>query len=271
MLTIKIDAGEELEQTDYILPHGRPRERERLELLAELLDPLHRRHLRAVGATAGWRCLEVGCGTGSISRWLAERVTPSGVAVASDLNVDFADDSSMPGLQVRELNILTDPLEVGAYDLVTTRLVLHHLPAWQTALQRMVEALRPGGWLVVLEPDLLPALVTEPPALRSFWEGFLEWAETKRIDYMIGRKLAPQIAALGLEPVIGEATGAVFNGGSLWARWFELGIADMLGRQLLESETVDLDSFEAFRAAMRDPSYYTSVMDVVAVRAQKPA
>jgi len=61
---------------------GRPAaEDRRLGLLEEIFDPVSRR--RRSGVQAGWRCLEVGAGRGSMAVWLAERVGPRGGVVAT--------------------------------------------------------------------------------------------------------------------------------------------------------------------------------------------
>ena len=61
---------------------GRPTaEDRRLGLLEEIFDPVSRR--RRSGVQAGWRCLEVGAGRGSMAVWLAERVGPRGGVVAN--------------------------------------------------------------------------------------------------------------------------------------------------------------------------------------------
>jgi ubiquinone/menaquinone biosynthesis C-methylase UbiE len=71
----------------YVLGHHLKGEGARLELMSELLDPMHRRYIDALGVVRpGTRTLEVGCGNGSISAWLAECVTPGGTAVAVDLD-----------------------------------------------------------------------------------------------------------------------------------------------------------------------------------------
>ena len=58
---------------DYVLGHELIGERARLALMSELLDPMHRRYIDALGLVkAGARTLEVGCGNGSISAWPAE-------------------------------------------------------------------------------------------------------------------------------------------------------------------------------------------------------
>jgi len=67
----------------YVLDHHLEGERARLALMSRLLDPMHRRHLESLGVGPGARTLEVGCGNGSISGWLAERVSPGGEAVAA--------------------------------------------------------------------------------------------------------------------------------------------------------------------------------------------
>lgn len=64
--------------TDYILEHHQRGERDRLTLMAELLDPMHRRWPERVGVGPGMRPLEVGCGNGSIAAWLGERTAPGG-------------------------------------------------------------------------------------------------------------------------------------------------------------------------------------------------
>ena len=67
---------------EYILDHHKAGERQRLALMSELLDPMHRRYLESLGVGPGTRALEVGCGNGSISAWLGERTAPGGSVVA---------------------------------------------------------------------------------------------------------------------------------------------------------------------------------------------
>jgi ubiquinone/menaquinone biosynthesis C-methylase UbiE len=64
---------------EYVLNHHLTGERQRLALMSELLDPMHRRHIESLGVVRpGARTLEVGCGNGSIFAWLAQRVGPEG-------------------------------------------------------------------------------------------------------------------------------------------------------------------------------------------------
>ena len=83
---------------DYVLNHHLEGERKRLALMSQLLDPMHRRCIESLDIPPGDQTLEVGCGNGSISAWLAQRVAPSGGrAVAFDLDLSLV-DARAPGL-----------------------------------------------------------------------------------------------------------------------------------------------------------------------------
>ena len=135
----------------YLFPHSWEGEGERLTSLAAGFDPITRRHLAPLGLGPGWRCLEVGAGTGSIARWLSEVVGPKGSVLATDVSLDLMEAQGPPAenLEFRRHDIVQDPLPEGEFDLVHSRLVLEHLPGRLDALAKMARALAPGGWLVV--------------------------------------------------------------------------------------------------------------------------
>jgi 2-polyprenyl-3-methyl-5-hydroxy-6-metoxy-1,4-benzoquinol methylase len=84
--------------SEYVLGHHLEGERERLALMSRLLDPMHRRQIERLGIGPGSRTLEVGCGDGSMSAWLAERIAPDGRAVAVDLDLSLI-DADAPSLE----------------------------------------------------------------------------------------------------------------------------------------------------------------------------
>ena len=161
---------------EYVLGHHLKGEGARLALMSELLDPMHRRYIDALGIVRpGARTLEVGCGNGSISAWLAERVSPGGTAVAVDLDLSLI-HVGMANLELRKVDIVAGPVERGGFDLVTARAVLHHVADVEAAISNMIASLRADGALLLIEPDFLSASVAEPPEVRTFWEGWLAWA-----------------------------------------------------------------------------------------------
>ncbi|TDV47900.1 class I SAM-dependent methyltransferase [Actinophytocola oryzae] len=140
----------------YLLDNRRPEAGDRFEALATLFDPWTFRHLDDLGLGDGWRCWEVGAGGVSVPRGLAERVGTSGRVLATDIDVSWTEPAAGGVLEVRRHDVLRDPPPEEKFDLVHARLVLVHLKDRAAALRVMIDALRPGGWLVIEDGD--PAL-----------------------------------------------------------------------------------------------------------------
>jgi protein-L-isoaspartate O-methyltransferase len=119
-----------------------------LSSLAALLDPVTTRVLAGLPVKPGMRCLEVGAGSGSIAAWLAHQVGAAGRVVALDLDPSCLPPT--PGVEIVQHDIRTGVPD-GPFDLIHARLVLVHLPERQIILQRLVDTLAPGGWLVLGE------------------------------------------------------------------------------------------------------------------------
>jgi hypothetical protein len=158
--------------SEYVLDHHQEGERQRLALMSRLLDPMHRRHIERLGAGPGARTLEVGCGNGSISGWLAARIAPGGRAVAVDLDLSLV-EADGPGLELRQADILAGPVEPGDFDLVTARAVLHHVADADAAVRNLVASVRPGGAILLIEPDSCRS--ASPSRLRSGRSGRDGW------------------------------------------------------------------------------------------------
>jgi SAM-dependent methyltransferase len=244
-------------------------EGKRLALMSELLDPTHRRHIEALDIVRpGAWTLEVGCGNGSISAWLAARVSPGGKAVAFDLDLSLIDVRA-PDLELRQGDIVAGPVERGSFHLVTARAVLHHVADAEAAIRNLVASLRSGGALLLIEPDFLPVSIAEPPEVRAFWDGWLAWSRERGIDYQIGRTLAPRLAALGLTQINGTAETAIYNGGSPWADYWMQTITelrdDLIGSGKLNDALVD-----TFLGYCADPNWWTQTIAFTAVHCRAP-
>ncbi|HXY52890.1 MAG TPA: hypothetical protein VEI01_25820 [Terriglobales bacterium] len=133
----------------------------------------------------------------------------------------------------------------------------------------MVEALKPGGVLLSVEPDMMPCTVTEPDSVRRFWPAWLKWSVQANIDYFIGRKVPAWLDSLGLHDVAGEGHAAWFNGGSDWANYWILTMQE-LAPTLLKSTYVTEPMLEEFWTHYRDAHYWTSVITFTANWGRKP-
>jgi len=226
--------------------------------MSRLLDPMHRRHLERLGAGPGARTLEVGCGNGSISAWLAGRVAPGGRAVAVDLDLSLA-DGDVPGLELRQADILAGPVDRAGFDLVTARAMLHHVADAEAGVANLVASARPGGAILLIEPDFLPVSIAAPAEIRAFWQGWLAWSSEQGIDYFIGRRLPAMLARLGVEDVAATAETALYNGGSAWAQYWRQTVIELRAR-LVASGRLDEESIGAFLARCADPAWWTQTI-----------
>jgi len=250
---------------EYVLGHHLKGEGKRLALMSQLLDTMHRRYIESLNIRPGSRTLEVGCGNGSISAWLAARVAP-GEAVACDLDLSLINVRAQ-GLQLRQGNIVAGPIEPASFDLVTARALLHRVADAEAAIVNLVASLRPGGAIVLIEPDFLPITIAEPPEVRAFWDGWLAWSRERGIDYHIGRTLAPRLAALGLEQIGGAAETAIYNGSSPWADYWTQTIVE-LRNDLVSSGRLNEALIDTFLGYCADPGWWTQTIAFTAVHAR---
>ena len=117
---------------------------------------------RLVETRPGQRLLEVGCGCGSESLWLALRGAD---VLGLDLRADRAATararadllSAATGrplkLRFQTSNLLDlDPAD-GGFDIIWMEQAFHHLEPRQTVVAHLAALLRPGGWLVISEAN----------------------------------------------------------------------------------------------------------------------
>jgi len=128
-------------------------ETKRLAALTATRDRRTFRVIDRVGIAPGSLCLEVGAGSGTVSRGLAERVGPEGRVWSVDKDLRF--HGEMPGnVEVRQLDLVTDDLPDGYFDFVHARAVLQHIPARDEVFGRLAASTKVGGHLVVEDSDM---------------------------------------------------------------------------------------------------------------------
>jgi SAM-dependent methyltransferase len=190
-------------------------ERERLRVLQAYQDPPTIQHLAATGVSTGWNCLDVGAGGGSITRWLAERVGPTGTVLATDIELDLLSGVELPNVTVRRHDVRTDPMQAGWFDLVHTRYVLIHLPERQDVLGRMVASVRPGGRIVIGDVDFSSMrLSVEDARFEKVAQALDTAVRLAGWDPEMGPKLAGMLERCGVRGVEAAGTCGYQRGGS---------------------------------------------------------
>jgi SAM-dependent methyltransferase len=232
-------------------------QRARLAAAEDVLDDGTVRVFQRLRVGANWRCLEVGAGGGSIARWLADHVGPNGHVVATDISTRDLDTQGRARLEIRQHDIVNDPLESQAFDLVHARLVLEHLPERDRVLDMLVGALRPGGWLVVEDVDYVSAIPISRLGAHEHQHSQsvrLESFTASGVDHTLGRHLPEWLRARGLVDVDNEGRVWVMQGGSAGARWFKLSMEHLRSRLVGTGRLTDAD-IDRMLELFEDPNW----------------
>lgn len=246
------------------------REFERLLLIEEVFDSASRRHILATGITTNWRCLEVGAGAGSIVHWLAEVVGENGKVVAVDLDTRFIANIKLSNVEVLEADIRHISLENHSFDLIHARCVLIHIPDFQVALSRMLELLKPGGSIVIEEPDFAVAKAIAPQyacqAVERVNKAILQMFTSKGIDYSLGVKLPAILQKLGLQQLAVENDTPISGGGSGMATVMKMSAMQLAEKYVATGEATyqDIEKYCLFAEDPNSRAIYHAMISVVA-------
>src|SRR5262249_23792711 len=172
----------------------------RLRMIEEALDPVTIAHLQTTGIREGWRCLEVGAGAGSVMKWMGSVVGDGGQVVAVDANTIHLRHLSAVPYQVVEGDFLDVSLD-GEFDLAHCRYVLIHNRQSQGMLKKLCALVKPGGFLVVEEPDFTSAKLLNTgvgPSQQRVNNAICRMFEQLQLDAAFGLGLPRKVAGEGL-------------------------------------------------------------------------
>jgi SAM-dependent methyltransferase len=255
-----IAGGILLSEYKYPLGNEWKAARERLSQLEAIVDPWTIRNLEKLGVREGWHCLEVAGGGGSIAEWLSRQVGHEGHVVATDLEPRFLQTINAPTLEVWRHDILREPLPEGRFDLVHARAVLTFLPQPAETIAKMTAALKPGGWLLIEEPDYIsaipdPSMESAATALsQKGWDALLSHLRSKGYDTGFGRHLYHDVAIHGLVDLQAEGFFAMQLGGTPSARFWKITFEQVQDR-ILDAGLLSAKESEDYRTLLDSPEY----------------
>jgi SAM-dependent methyltransferase len=195
----------------YLLDNQGSEAGQRFDSLAALFNPVTFRHVEALGVASGWHCWEVGAGGPSVPRMLSSKVGPSGRVFATDIDESWVHEAAGHNVEVRRHDVAADD-PPGVFDFVHARLVLVHVPQREAALQNLVAALRPGGWLLIedFDPAMQPLACVdvvgpEQRLANKIRAGFRALLAQRGVDLEFGRRLPRLMREAGLVDVAADA------------------------------------------------------------------
>jgi SAM-dependent methyltransferase len=259
----------------YFLPNTWESARERLSLLETVWDPWTMRNLGKLGVKAGWHCLEIAGGGGSVASWLCRHVGPAGHVVATDIEPRFLEQIDEPNLEVWRHNVLTDDLPTAAFDVVHARAILTFLPDAALAIRRMVETLKPGGLLLLEEPDyasVVPDPTMDSAALalsQKGWDAIISFGTSRGYDTQLGRRLFGYASSAGLRDIEAEGFVAMQIGGTATARFWRVSF-EQLRDQVISSGRLSESEADDFRNLLESPTYRWLSLTMMSVCGRRP-
>lgn len=146
----------------YLLGHTDD-ELQRLDLQGELYRDITRRAFVEAGIGPGMRVLDIGCGSGDVSRTVGDIVGPSGNVLGIDRG-DAALEAARASARARDTGWLTfERAEIdtfdraGEFDALVGRFVLMHQAEPVEVLRAAARSVKEGGVVVMIESymDLL--------------------------------------------------------------------------------------------------------------------
>ncbi len=234
----------------------------RLEKLQTINDPATLSRLEEIGVAAGWRCLEVGAGAGSIARALAARVGSGGEVVAADIDPRFLADFAGENRRVLRHDLSKGPVPPADFDFAHARALLAHIEDLPGAVRHLVESVRPGGIVLCEEPDYgacEPCDASHPraPVFRSYVEGVLAG---DRMDPFAGRHVHAAMRELGLVDLRSSAISELVEGGSFRARYRKETMENVRDMAIVHGSYTER-SFQELMDCFDDPSFcYVDVL-----------
>ena len=155
---------------------------------------------------SGMRVLEVGCGTGSITRDVAAKVAPGEVVgvdqQAAQLQTArrLAADRGIANLRFHQASATALDFPDACFDGVYCRFLLEHVAKPVDVIREMARLVKPGGWVCAFEwENDCDVNYPECPAAKEVWRALYDLQAAMGGDAFIARKLFEVFKQAGLD------------------------------------------------------------------------
>lgn len=181
---------------------------QRLENQAKSFEVILNKELEIMKLTPNMRILDAGCGTGAVTRKMAQLVSPKEV-YGLDINPLFidsakklAENEGIENIRFEQGDIDNLPYEDNYFDLSYCRGVLMHVNDPVKTVSEMARVTKPGGIVAVSDLDD-GGMIGFPHSTRFFdlWARFGQWRKEEGENRYIGRELFSIFSLAGLNSI----------------------------------------------------------------------
>lgn len=144
---------------------------------------------------AGQSVLDVGCGTGNITRDVCNFVGHSGFVKGIDTSANMIELAKnnfedVLGLCFEQCDIL-DLEDDNGFDLITLTRTLQWISEYELTLKKIEKLLKPEGVLCILDynHELISFTPEVPASMQYFYKQFLSWRSGKGMNNRIGSEV----------------------------------------------------------------------------------
>lgn len=196
---------------------------ERLYRQASTMLDTERQLWPSMGIVTDHQVLDLGCGSGVVTRELAKQVYPAQV-IGVDVSKTLIDQGLRiyaerhqrhpENLSFQQGSVYSLPFPDNSFDVVYARLLFQHLSAPLDALTNVLRVLKPGGKLCILDVDKgWSSLYPEPESSIELDKAIIQKQLSQGGDPWVGRKLSHYLTSAGFEAV--EATVTLIDSNRL--------------------------------------------------------
>ncbi len=155
----------------------------------------------------GMVVLDVGCGTGAISKDIAKIVGVKGKVIGIDNTDKFIESGKETYKSVSNLSLIHSDLfdfeTTEKFDLIVAARVLQWLTTPKEALLKMKSLLKPTGQISILDynHEALEWQPAPPTSMKTFYAAFLKWRADAGMNNSIAEDLLDLMTEVGFHSV----------------------------------------------------------------------
>lgn len=166
----------------------------------------------------GLRVLDIGCGTGSITKDIADYVGPTGQVVGIDNTASFITEGKGLYANVQNLELLHCDLldfeSLDKFDLIVSARTFQWISTLDRAVEKLKTLVKPDGQISILDynHEAINWNPVIPASMNNFYNMFLMWRKDAGMNNRIGYDLADLLEEHGFGQI------EVFNADELYER-----------------------------------------------------